>query len=97
MYRHVGMTEYIFQDIRRPEHLPGDHILWEVLEDTQFTKVIRHDLVTQVQTMLTCLAVLFSYARADCRRCCYRAMPLMAKTSVIIIQKGSQELVTYSG
>ena len=97
MYRQVGMAEYIFQDILRPEHLPGDHILWEVLEDTQFTKVIRNDLVTQVQTMLTRLAVLFSYARADCRRCCYRAMLLTAKMSTIIIKKGSQELVTYSG
>ena len=45
MYRQVAMVEYIFQDVLRPENLPGDHILWEVLEDTQFTKVIRNVLV----------------------------------------------------
>lgn len=39
------MIEYICQDLLRPEYLPGDHILWEVLEDTQITRVIRNVLV----------------------------------------------------
>lgn len=44
-YREVSMVEYIFQDILRPKNLPGDHVLWEFLENTQFTEVIRNVLV----------------------------------------------------
>lgn len=73
-YREVGMVEYIprYTKARTPM---SDHILWEVLGDTQFTKVIRNVLGRQARVTLTYL-VISSSAMADHKRHCYRAVLL---------------------
>lgn len=94
------MGAYVFQDIRRPENLPGDHILvggprgHTVYQSGKkcisYIGTDNTDMFGGVGLQAQGLMV------ADA----HRAMFLIAKLSTIIIKKGSwnssQELLTYS-